>query len=85
MDSHPCGTFLVLREFKDIVGATGFDGSEESKWATAIANVSGPPEFWFGENIEYPTYEIGCGRSRRTEENYICIGKCVPGSQINLG
>lgn len=60
MDSRQCGTILVMRWFKETVAATGFASSEELQSAMAKADVSGPPEFRFGEDIEHTPYDIHC-------------------------
>jgi hypothetical protein len=57
-DSRPCGTILVMGWFREMVAATGFANSEELKSAMAKADVSGPPAFWFGEDIEHTPYDI---------------------------
>jgi hypothetical protein len=36
--------------------AKGFADSEDLKLAMANAGVSGPPETWFGEDIEHTPY-----------------------------
>jgi quinol monooxygenase YgiN len=45
-------TVIVTHRFKDTNAATAFANSEDLKAAMADAGVAGPPEFWFGEDIE---------------------------------
>jgi quinol monooxygenase YgiN len=44
---------IVTHEFKDLNTAKAFADSEDLKSAMANAGVSGPPEIWFGEDIEH--------------------------------
>jgi quinol monooxygenase YgiN len=55
-DAKDPNTILVMHQFKDMKAATGFANSEELKSAMARAGVNGPPEFWFGEDIEHSPY-----------------------------
>jgi quinol monooxygenase YgiN len=47
---------IVTHQFKDVNAARAFANSEELKSAMANAGVSGPPEIWFGEDIERTPY-----------------------------
>ena len=55
-DSDDPDTIIITHQFKDMDAAMGFVNSEELKSAMANAGVSGPPEFWFGEDIEQTPY-----------------------------
>jgi quinol monooxygenase YgiN len=47
---------IVTHRFKDVNAAKAFANSDELKSAMANAGVSGPPEIWFGEDIERTPY-----------------------------
>lgn len=55
-DANDPNTIIVTHQFNDMNAATGFANSEELKSAMANAGVSGPPEIWFGEDIEQTPY-----------------------------
>jgi quinol monooxygenase YgiN len=55
-DPKDPNTIIVTHQFKDMNAATAFANSEELKSAMANAGVSGPPEIWFGEDIERTAY-----------------------------
>jgi hypothetical protein len=47
---------IVTHQFKDMNAAMAFVNSEDLKSAMMNAGVSGPPEFWFGEDIEHTPF-----------------------------
>ena len=51
-DANDPNIIIVMHQFEDMNAATGFVNSEELKSTMANAGVSGPPEIWFGEDIE---------------------------------
>jgi quinol monooxygenase YgiN len=55
-DANDRNLIVVTHRFKDMNAATAFANSEELKSAMANAGVSGPPEIWFGEDIEQTAY-----------------------------
>ena len=55
-DAKDLNTIIVTHQFNDLNAATAFANSEALKSAMAKAGVSGPPEFWFGEDIERISY-----------------------------
>jgi quinol monooxygenase YgiN len=55
-DANDADAIIVTHQFKDINTARAFADSEELKSAMANAGVSGPPEMWFGEDIEQTPY-----------------------------
>lgn len=55
-DVNDPDTVIVTHQFKDMNAATEFVNSEELKSAMGNAGVSGPPEFWFGEDVEQTPY-----------------------------
>jgi quinol monooxygenase YgiN len=55
-DPKDPNTIIVTHQFKDMNAATAFADSEDLKSAMADAGVAGPPEFWFGEEIESTAY-----------------------------
>jgi quinol monooxygenase YgiN len=55
-DPKDPNTIIVTHQFKDMNAATAFANSEDLKSAMADAGVAGPPEFWFGEDIERTPY-----------------------------
>lgn len=52
-DANDPNIIIVTHQFKDMNAATAFANSEELKSAMANAGVVGPPEIWFGEDIEH--------------------------------
>lgn len=52
-DSNDPDIIIVVHQFKDMKTAMGFANSEELKSAMEKGGVSGPPEIWFGEDIEH--------------------------------
>jgi quinol monooxygenase YgiN len=52
-DPEDPGLVFVVHQFKDMNAATRFANSGELKSAMAKAGVDGPPEFWFGEDVEH--------------------------------
>jgi quinol monooxygenase YgiN len=55
-DPKDPNTIIVTHQFKDMNAATAFANSEDLKSAMADAGVAGPPEIWFGEDIESTAY-----------------------------
>ena len=55
-DTDDPNIIIVTHKFKDMTAAMAFVNSEELKSAMAGAGVNGPPEFWFGEDIEQTAY-----------------------------
>jgi quinol monooxygenase YgiN len=55
-DANDPLVMIVTHQFKDVNAARAFANSEELKSAMAKAGVSGPPEIWFGEDIERTPY-----------------------------
>lgn len=55
-DANNPDTVIVTHQFKDMNAATEFVNSEELKSAMGNAGVNGPPEFWFGDDIEQTSY-----------------------------
>lgn len=55
-DANDPNTLIVTHRFNDLNAATGFAGSEELKSTMKEAGVAGPPEIWFGEDIEHTSY-----------------------------
>lgn len=49
-------TIIVTHRFNDLDAARAFANSEDLKEAMADAGVTGPPEFWFTEDIEQTPY-----------------------------
>jgi quinol monooxygenase YgiN len=49
-------TIIVLHQFLDMNTAKEFANSEDLRSAMEKAGVSGPPEIWFGEDIENTPY-----------------------------
>ena len=47
---------IITHQFKDVDAAMGYANSEDLKTAMVNAGVSGPPEIWFGEDIEHTPY-----------------------------
>jgi quinol monooxygenase YgiN len=55
-DPKDPNTIIVTHQFKDMNAATAFANSEDLKSTMADAGVAGPPEIWFGEDIESTAY-----------------------------
>ena len=55
-DTDDPNIIIVMHKFKDMTAAMAFVNSEELKSAMVDAGVNGPPEFWFGEDIEQTAY-----------------------------
>ena len=55
-DANDPNTIIVTHRFKDMNAATAFVNSDDLKSAMMKAGVSGPPEFWFGEDIEHTPF-----------------------------
>ena len=55
-DPNDPDIIIVMHQFKDMNAAKGFANSEDLKSAMAKGGVSGPPEVWFGEDIEHTPY-----------------------------
>ena len=55
-DVNDPNTIIITHQFKDTNAATAFANSEDLKSAMMKAGVAGPPEFWFGEDIEQTPY-----------------------------
>jgi len=55
-DPEDANTIIVTHQFADMAAARAFAGSEELKSAMANAGVTGPPEIWFGEDLERTPY-----------------------------
>lgn len=51
-DASDPTTIIVTHQFKDLKSAQVFGDSQELKAAMKKAGVSGPPEIWFGDDIE---------------------------------
>lgn len=47
---------IVVHQFEDMKAAIRFAHSEELKSTMEKAGVSGPPEMWFGEDIEHTPF-----------------------------
>jgi quinol monooxygenase YgiN len=54
-DASEPSTVIVTHQFNDLGSAKAFADSKELKEAMANAGVAGPPELWFGEDIEHTT------------------------------
>lgn len=55
-DANDPNFIIATHQFKDMNTAMDFAKSEELKSAMTNAGVSGPPEIWFGEDIEHTPY-----------------------------
>ncbi|MEJ2560391.1 MAG: antibiotic biosynthesis monooxygenase [Anaerolineae bacterium] len=55
-DPKDPNTIIVTHQFKNMNAATAFANSEDLKSTMADAGVAGPPEIWFGEDIEQTAY-----------------------------
>ena len=51
-DASDPNTVIITHQFKNMDTAMAFVNSEKLKTAMMEAGVAGPPEFWFGEDIE---------------------------------
>jgi quinol monooxygenase YgiN len=51
-DANDPSTVIITHQFKTTDDALAFVNSEKLKSAMMEAGVAGPPEFWFGEEIE---------------------------------
>jgi quinol monooxygenase YgiN len=51
-DASDPSLIIITHQFKDLNAATAFANSEDLKSTMMKAGVIGPPEFWFGEDIE---------------------------------
>ena len=51
-DTSDSNTVIITHQFKSMDAAMAFVNSEKLKSAMMEAGVAGPPEFWFGEDIE---------------------------------
>ena len=49
-------TIIVTHRFKDTASAQAFMSSNDLKAAMKEAGVLGPPEIWFGEDVEQLIY-----------------------------
>ncbi len=55
-DANDPDTIIATHQFKDMNAALAFADSEELRSAMAKAGATGPPEIWFGEDIEQTPY-----------------------------
>lgn len=55
-DPNDPNIIIVVHQFKDMKAAMRFANSEELMSAMEKAGVSGPPEIWFGEDIEHTPF-----------------------------
>ena len=55
-DANDSNTIIVTHQFDDVNAAVAFANSEDLKSAMANAGVNGPPEIWFGEDIEQTSF-----------------------------
>ncbi len=55
-DPNDPDIIVITHQFEDMNAAKGFADSEDLKLAMENAGVSGPPETWFGEDIEHTPY-----------------------------
>ena len=49
-------TIIVTHRFKDTASAQAFINSDDLKATMKEAGVLGPPEIWFGEDVEHLIY-----------------------------
>jgi quinol monooxygenase YgiN len=49
-------TIIITHRFKDTASAQAFMNAEDLKSAMQEAGVIGPPEIWFGEDVEQKNY-----------------------------
>ncbi len=55
-DASDPNTVIITHQFADTNAAMAFANSEELKSAMMNAGVAGPPEIWFGEEVEQTPY-----------------------------
>jgi quinol monooxygenase YgiN len=55
-DTQDPNTLIVTHKFANANAATAFAHSDELKTAMGKAGMAGPPEFWFGEEIEHTAF-----------------------------
>jgi len=55
-DAKDPNTIIITHQFQNLDAAMAFANSEDLKSAMMKAGVSGPPEFWFSEDIERTSY-----------------------------
>jgi quinol monooxygenase YgiN len=55
-DAKDPNTIIVTHQFQNLDAAMAFANSEDLKSAMMKAGVSGPPEFWFSEDVERTPY-----------------------------
>jgi quinol monooxygenase YgiN len=55
-DTQEPNTVVIMHQFKDTQSAKAFGASEELKSAMTRAGVSGPPAFWFTEDVERTSF-----------------------------
>ncbi len=55
-DAGDPGTVIITHRFQDMDAAISFADSEKLKSVMAKAGVGGPPEIWFGEDVEETPY-----------------------------
>jgi len=51
-DANDLNTVIITHHFNNMDAALAFVNSEKLKSAMMDAGVAGPPEFWFGEDVE---------------------------------
>jgi hypothetical protein len=51
-DPDDANVLIVTHDFNDLGSALAFANSKDLKAAMDRAGVAGPPEFWFGEELE---------------------------------
>jgi quinol monooxygenase YgiN len=51
-DPNDANVLIVTHDFDNLKSALAFANSKDLKDALQHAGVSGPPEFWFGEELE---------------------------------
>ena len=55
-DPDDANVLIVTHDFNDLSSALAFANSKDLKGAMDRAGVAGPPEFWFGEELEHTNY-----------------------------
>lgn len=55
-DAEDANTIIITHQFGNLDAALAFAQSEELKNAMSNAGVAGPPEIWFGEDVEETPY-----------------------------
>ena len=55
-DPDNANVLIVAHNFNDLNSAMAFANSKDLKSAMDRAGVAGPPEFWFGEELEHTDY-----------------------------